>query len=290
MKKLIIVLGIIFGILIGSFVVLFLVIDHKARKLPDNNPVYYVEEVKPDSKNRVLVCIGDSITHGRVSYNYVDILAERFEDMGIDVVNAGINSEHAYNVVLRLDEVIACEPDFVTVLIGTNDAFSEAEFSRERADTKIEEMGLPVAPTEAFFRENLTEICKRLKSETDADVVLMTLPPIGEKIGDKAYSQSDRYSEIIIEVAREEGLKYLPLHESMTEYLEDKGQTPGVIYGEDDFKYLMYKGILFHHVFGKSYDEISASNGLLLVTDYLHLNGTGANMVADMIEGFVLGK
>ena len=71
----------------------------------------------------MVVCIGDSITHGRVSHNYVDLLAGRFRDGNVVFVNAGINSELAWNVVQRLDAVIACKPDVVTVLsYGTNDA------------------------------------------------------------------------------------------------------------------------------------------------------------------------
>jgi len=51
----------------------------------------------------------------------------------------------------------------------------------------------------------------------------------------------------------------------------------------------MYKGIFFHFLLGRSFDEISESNGFLIVTDFLHLNNRGAEMVAELIEGFVRG-
>jgi hypothetical protein len=38
---------------------------------------------------------------------------------------------------------------------------------------------------------------------------------------------------------------------------------------------------------GRSPDAISAANGFVLTTDNLHLNGTGAAMIADLIEDFI---
>ena len=52
-----------------------------ATKLPDNNPESFLASGKKAGK--VVVCIGDSITHGRVSHNYVDELENRYRDRGI---------------------------------------------------------------------------------------------------------------------------------------------------------------------------------------------------------------
>jgi len=67
----------------------------------------------------VLVCYGDSLTHGSVSSNWVDQLQDRFSHM--TVLNAGVNSETAVAAHERLESVLACKPSAVTVLIGTND-------------------------------------------------------------------------------------------------------------------------------------------------------------------------
>jgi hypothetical protein len=44
---------------------------------------------------------------------------------------------------------------------------------------------------------------------------------------------------------------------------------------------------VFHILLGRSLDEISSSNGFLIITDFLHLNSRGAGFVAELIEGFV---
>lgn len=49
--------------------------------------------------------IGDSITHGRIGTNFVDILSRKFNNY--EFVNAGVNGHLAWNVNQRLDEIIA---------------------------------------------------------------------------------------------------------------------------------------------------------------------------------------
>lgn len=288
MKKFLIALSTTIVVIILFISALYFVIYNKAQKEPDNNPSYYLEEVKPGSENKVLVCIGDSITHGSVSENYVDILSDKLADRGIDVVNAGINGELAYNVLQRTGEVIMCDPDYITILIGTNDA--NGSLSEEKGMQQMKEMALPQMPTEEWYEENLTAVCEVLKTETDAKIALLSLPPIGEELDSIAYERTTEYSGIIKDTARRERLTYLPLHEEMTEFLIAEAHKPGISYDSKKLTYIMYKGILYHFLLGKSFDDISSANGLLILTDFLHLNGTGAEMVADLIDGFVTGR
>lgn len=272
--------------LILLYTALYLIIEPKANKEPDNSPAHYLAEVKADSENKVLVCAGNSITHGRVSHNYVDDLAARLSDKGFDVVNAGINGDLAYNVLMRVDEIVACDPDYISILIGTNDVLGS--LGEKQAEAQIKEKNLPQKPTVEFFRENLTELVRQLNEKTDAKIAIFSLPPVGEDLEAVPYLRSVEYSGIIKEIAAENGLTYLPLSEEMTEYLKEKGHEPGVSYeGKGQFTYIMYMAILKHYVLGRSYDEISAANGLLLMSDLVHLSDVGAGMVADMIADFV---
>lgn len=286
-KKILIAVGAFIVALILLYAAAYLVIEPKANMEPDNSPAHYLSEVKADSENKLLVCAGNSITHGRVSYNYVDELAARLSDDGLDVVNAGINGDLAYNVLMRIDEIVACDPDYISILIGTNDALGT--LGEKQADDYIKNKNLPQKPTEEFFRGNLTELVKQLTEKTDAKIVILSLPPIGEDLDAVPYLRSVEYSEIIKEIAAKHGLTYLPLNEKMTEYLKEKGHEPGISYGsKGKFEFVMYVAILKHYALGKSYDDISAANGLLILSDLVHLNGTGGKMVADMIEGSVL--
>lgn len=282
LRKIIIALVVAVCILVVAFIGVFKRVEKKAQTLPSNNPVAFQHQ-KRDPQKKVLVCIGDSITHGTVSVNYVDMLSTRLAPRGVAVVNAGINSELAYNVVQRLDAIVACRPDYITILIGTNDA--DASLSPRIAGRQIKEMKLPQSPTREWYRENLMKICTELSARTHARIALLSLPPIGERLDQPGFAASESYSRVIQEVAAAQHLTYLPLHENMTALLRSRNSNPRHAYHDDGR--LMYLAVARHYLLGQSYDEIARANGFLLLTDHLHLNSTGAGMAADLIESFV---
>ena len=84
----------------------------------------------PDQKEaspltRTVICLGDSITRGQVSASYVDILNEKLGKNGFEFINGGVNNDLAYNVLQRLDDFIDLKPQFVTLLVGTNDILAQ---------------------------------------------------------------------------------------------------------------------------------------------------------------------
>ncbi|HEY9160807.1 MAG TPA: GDSL-type esterase/lipase family protein [Desulfomonilia bacterium] len=258
---------------------------YRAQALPENNPREFVKNGGKHQGQKVLVCIGDSITHGRVSYDYVKLIRDNLAPKGIEVVNAGINSETAWNVLNRINDIIACNPDYITILIGTNDA--NGAFSPVVAEKQAKEVGLPQAPDEAWFRENLTKLCEILKSQTKARIALLSIPPIGEEPEHPAFKQAQKFSAIIRDVAQKEGVTYIPLNEKLTDMLIASGRRPRFSYSPDDF--LMYSAIARHILLGQDFDKISEINGQYLLTDHLHLNGRAAGITAGLIENFVLG-
>jgi hypothetical protein len=48
--------------------------------------------------------------------------------------------------------------------------------------------------------------------------------------------------------------------------------------------------IIFIHYFGRSWNKISKRRGLRLLIDNVHLNSTGAEMVANLIEEFLVRR
>jgi lysophospholipase L1-like esterase len=59
-----------------------------------------------------------------MSADYLALLRARLGSDGYEFVNAGINGNLAWNVLQRLDEVVACRPDAVTLLVGTTDVLA----------------------------------------------------------------------------------------------------------------------------------------------------------------------
>ena len=253
-----------------------------ATRLPENRPENFIKN-RPAGEYKTVVCVGDSITHASVSFDYVHELERRMANQGYYFVNAGINSELAWNVLHRINDIIACDPDYITILIGTNDA--NGTITDENAKRQVKEMRLPRRPSPQWYRENLVKICSLLKSETDARIALLTIPPIGEDPDDMAFRRASEFSKIIRDVAIQQGVTCLPLNDKMTAFLSENGADPSVSY--KSLRSLMYRGIFMRKIFRKSYDDISSSSGFLLVTDFLHLNSRAGKMVADQIEDFI---
>jgi lysophospholipase L1-like esterase len=281
MRKKIIVLTsaalLIFGAIIGYII-------YMAKHLPDNNPEKILAGNMLNPSQKVIACLGDSITHGAISCNYVDELSRRLNTKGFLLVNAGINSHLAYNALLRVKEVAACKPDYITVLIGTNDV--NATMSKENEKRYISDMNLPQRPDKEWYRSNLKKICTELKSLTKARIALISIPPIGENPLSTEYLRAKEYSRIIKDVAAEENITYLPLFEKLDELL--KGKNTPSLHTFNETNKLIYYSAARHYLFGVHYNDISASNGFTIMTDFLHLNCTGAGMVADLIEDFVI--
>jgi len=274
----------------AAFIIIILIVIYTytlilAKKLPFNSPADFLKKSAQDNNQKTVVCVGNSITHGRVSYNYVNILSERLSDHGYHFTNAGINGNLAYNVVKRLDEIIKCDPDYVTVLIGTNDA--NASLSKKNSARYMKDMALPEIPNAEFFRKNVKELISRLKKRTNAKIAILSLPPIGEEIKHIAWQRTKEYSDIIQGIAEVDNIDYLPLHETITEYILLEDHRPKLSY-DNGFRWIMIKGIFSHFLLGTSFDKISANNGFLILTDFLHLNSRGAKMTADLIEKWIL--
>ena len=68
----------------------------------------------------LMVCVGDSITEGVGSADWVAMLRTRLGG-DVQIVNDGIAGDLSWNALQRLDAAIQCEPEVVILLIGTND-------------------------------------------------------------------------------------------------------------------------------------------------------------------------
>ncbi len=273
------VMGVLFLAVSGTFVYLYVA----ATRLPENAPrVFLKQPAAPGQK--VVVCLGDSLTHGRVSHNYVAELAARYPDHKYRFVNAGINSELAYSALQRTAAVITLKPDYVILFIGANDAL--AAINPKSARRYIDMLNLPQTPTKQWFRMNLSAIVDRLKQETRAKIALMSLPPLTEEARHPGYRCARTYSAVIRKVAAEKQVAFLPLHAKMSSTLSTKTTECAFEFVGPE-RVLTYKAIVEHYLLGRSWNSISEKNGFVFLTDFIHLNEKGAGIVADLIEAFI---
>ena len=89
--------------------------------LPKGRAVEFLASECP-KEGQIVACIGDSLTHGNIGVCWVDSLRQEFAS---DIfLNEGINGDVVWQVHQRLEPILACKPNIVTIMIGSNDAMA----------------------------------------------------------------------------------------------------------------------------------------------------------------------
>jgi len=278
-KKIIIAIAcivVVFGAVYGY-------VYFKATKVPANNAQAMLQSTLPADK-KIVVCFGDSLTHATVSFDYVSYLANDPDLQNFVFVNEGINSRLVYNLLQVVDNVIALKPHYIFIWIGTNDlkgSLNDAEYQRYN-----DLWNLPQKPTKEWFEQNYRQLVTILKTKTQARIVLVSLPPLGENIESLPFKLTMEYSAIIRDIAKKEKLGYIGLNEILTRDLIREGKRDVAPYTTG--LWFMYSAILQHYLFGRDWDAISESRGLTYMTDNIHLNGKGGRILAAAMKEILI--
>ena len=226
----------------------------------------------------LVACVGDSITRGSVSADYVTLLNHRLTSAGFEVVNEGTNGNLAWNVLQRLDAIIARQPDVVTLLIGTNDVNATLDEKSQRSYHRSQ--GIPVNASLAWYRENVAAILDRLASQTNARVIVLDIPMLGEDLSSQWNRRIDAHNTALREICAERTVECLPLHDRLAALIPAGHQPPP--YTGD--RMVIVTSMLGHTILRRSWDDISRRNGMTVLTDHIHLNDKAAAVVAGLVE------
>ncbi len=220
---------------------------------------------------------------GQVSYNFVRLLEQRMAEDGFQFINAGVAGDQACNVLTRLDSVIDYQPDFIMILVGTNDV--TAILSPALAGISRLTMKSPRPPSTEFYRCNMLRTINTLKEKTTAKIALVSLPVLGEALESMPNHLIRDYNGLLKDIADEEQVEYLPVYEHQERYLRETQQGRGRPYESRGM--LSIKALVRYYLLRQSFDEISRKHHLLLLTDGIHMNSRGAAFIADAIEAFL---
>lgn len=280
---------IIFILLLGLALIATLLYTYLRRKVTTHLPGSFptpVNRAKLNHNKPVVVCFGDSNTHGNVSHDWVKDLAVDMPDH--QFINAGRNSDLSFTLLRRIDDVIACKPNFITLLIGTNDVNSTLAKSAEKRYLQTGRINANEKPSLVTFETNYSEIIRKLQAETNAKIGVLSLPLMGEDLGNKPNAFVTQYNAIIKRIASENKLTYLPLFETQRAYI--KQHPSGTKYKFNDYFKLLNQSVFLHFFFGKTWDEISERHGTQLSPDFLHQNSTAGGMIARLVKDFLKGE
>ena len=166
-----------------------------------------------------IVFEGDSITDaGRDRSNPHDMgegypkfasamMQDSFPDTEFEFINMGISGDRTEQVVERLDQLVAHQPDMVVILIGVNDVWAFYTHG--------------IVTTDAAFEANYRKILSTIKSETAAKIVM--LQPFLLNVDDKESMRGALARKLAIcqTLADEYADVYLPLDDLLRSQPEE---------------------------------------------------------------------
>ena len=227
------------------------------------------------ARERPVVVAGASIVRGRASVDFVQMLRERFPSRTL--VNAGVNGNVAWELLQRTDRIIACRPSQVVILIGTNDV--QATLTPDAMRSTRESKHLPEDPSLGWYAACLRDTVVRLQG-AGVNVALCSLPPIGQDLDAPVNAVVREANNAIHDVCTETGAAYLPVYERLTDLLASQGATSGPAWTGSWAPGTA--SLVEHFALGRSYDAIALARGWVISPDGVHMDSTGASIIADL--------
>ena len=154
------------------------------------------------TQGQTLVCLGDSITQADPGYVSLmaALIAAKYPERGIHVVNAGIGGHKAPDMRARLGrDVLAHRPDWVTINVGINDVWHGLDG------------GTGGVPLDVYERD-AEAMVQTVQADSAARVVLVTPTVIGEDVDAPANELLRQYVAAMEGIARRRGTLLAPAH------------------------------------------------------------------------------
>jgi len=239
-------------------------------------------EVPKNNTKPVVVFCGDSITHGHIGYDWVSALRKK-DDSKI-YINAGINADLTWNLNERVDNIIKHNPDYITILIGTNDAIGSQNIKHIQ-DYYVSTKGLPRLPHIDWYRSELERFITTVTVQTDAKIAISTLPWLGEQSNAKIITVVKDHNDIIRSLSKKYNLTLIDLFKNFEDSIDSNNSVP---YTTTEWRRLRgLRAVILHYVFGWSWNRTGEKYRLKLLCDHIHLNEKSGAIFQNLMEDFI---
>ena len=249
---------------------------------PQGRAIDYINS-KSKKNQRIIACIGDSLTHGNIGQSWVDYLRQEFPN---DVfLNEGINGNTAWQVIQRLDPILQCKPDLIILMIGTNDALGSFDINSGLRYKKNNE--LPEVPTFEKYKKHFNELIEKIGLQSK--IAICTLPPIGENVNSEVNKHVNLFNDYIKLIANQKKLSLLPVSDALWSDIQSRTYPLKLEYNPKASLIMrrIFGGIFHHYLLKKSWNDVSRAKGQWILFDQIHLNERGAEIVYKLAKDFI---
>ena len=239
-------------------------------------------EVPKNNTKPIVVFCGDSITHGHIGYDWVSALRKK-DDSKI-YINAGINADLTWNLNERVDNIIKHNPDYITILIGTNDAIGSQNIKHIQ-DYYVSTKGLPRLPHIDWYRSELERFITTVTVQTDAKIAISTLPWLGEQSNAEIITVVKDHNDIIRLLSKKYNLTLIDLFKHFQDIIDSNNSVP---YTTTEWRRIRgLRAVILHYVFGWSWNQTGKKYRLKLLCDHIHLNEKSGAIFQNLMEDFI---
>ena len=217
-----------------------------------------------------IALIGDSLTEGRPGVSFTNMLKEKYPD--IKFVNLGKPGESVKSLYTRLKKDQLDVYDLSFLWIGVNDVYSKL----------LSVQAQPVAKDLDEFEEYYVKVLE-LIIESSKKVITVTPAIVGENSYNASNNEIKQMNVLIESIASKyENVSFLNMQSVFFNYLSKVNPSD---YMNTKVMRVMMDVLLYKNA--SSVDKISKKRGLHLTLDGIHLNSTGAQIVADCYSTIV---
>ena len=118
----------------------------------------------------------------------------------------------------------------------------------------------------------------------------MTIPPLGERPGERVDEVVARLNRIIVREAEARELPCIDLHAAVERQLPPAAAASAPPYDARRSQRLAVRSVLLRYLLGWSWDRIAAHHGLRLLPDQIHLGETAGVLLVELVEQAVRRK
>ena len=134
------------------------------------------------------------------------MIADAYPDVDFEFIDLGISGNRSIDLLERMDrDIVAIDPDVVSILIGVNDVWHRHSHAKEMTDEQFE----------GYYRE----ILERIKKETHAKILMMAPFLLCAPDKEIMRAEVESVAAIVRRLADEYADAYLPLDEKFAEAL-----------------------------------------------------------------------
>jgi lysophospholipase L1-like esterase len=256
-----------------------------------------------------MLFIGDSITAGTVSSDYIAVL-QKIIGPKISLQNEGSNGDCTYHVKDRLLATTFFTgsyklldpkeplPSVIILQIGTNDILCQQNPNFRNIATmrsqSLDSNSIWSVNTFITCYTEIIQIC--LQRSPNSHIAILSIPPIGENLLSQLNNTVLEYNRALKLLCESFGddkkVCYLELNEQLgrmlaTYYASTSIAPPVLDLDMWNMIWTMDKATLSKYVFQKTWSQITRENKLLLFHDHVHFNEIAAGICAHLIRDYL---